>query len=108
MKGHNASGNGATAVGNLTTTSAPGDIEGGILSSSLGKTGSAILTRDDSKGKSSNNTGASSGTNGVNPSGYGSMEVDEDGYSIQPAKETAWEQTNDNGISIRVLFEECV
>nr|XP_014091105.1 F-BAR domain only protein 2 isoform X3 [Bactrocera oleae] len=102
MKTQNSSGSSAGGLG-LSSASAPGSVDssgGGagaigvnisenIGSSSAGNTVNATNNANKNSNASGNGT-ASGGTKA-----YGGNEVDEDGYSMQPPKEIAWEENHD-------------
>ncbi|XP_034117094.1 F-BAR domain only protein 2 isoform X6 [Drosophila albomicans] len=104
MKTQNSSGSSAGGgLAALSATSAQGSVDSAGVSSMGGSVGGAIGTGATGNGlaNTSNTSGAgaaSSSTTGTanaaNASG-GGYEVDEEGFSIQPAKEIAWEEGHD-------------
>ncbi|XP_060650252.1 F-BAR domain only protein 2 isoform X3 [Drosophila nasuta] len=104
MKTQNSSGSSAGGgLAALSATSAQGSVDSAGVSSMGGSGGGAIGTGATGNGlaNTSNTSGAgaaSSSTTGTanaaNASG-GGYEVDEEGFSIQPAKEIAWEEGHD-------------
>ncbi|XP_062126400.1 F-BAR domain only protein 2 isoform X1 [Drosophila sulfurigaster albostrigata] len=104
MKTQNSSGSSAGGgLAALSATSAQGSVDSAGVSSMGGSGGGAIGTGATGNGlaNTSNTSGAgaagssTAGTaNAANASG-GGYEVDEEGFSIQPAKEIAWEEGHD-------------
>ncbi|XP_050316990.1 F-BAR domain only protein 2 isoform X3 [Bactrocera neohumeralis] len=105
MKTQNSSGSSAGGLG-LSSASAPGSVDssgGGagalgvnisenIGSSSAGNAFNATNNTNKNSSASGNGTG-SGGAGGTKA--YGANEVDEDGYSMQPPKEIAWDENHD-------------
>ncbi|XP_018797707.1 PREDICTED: F-BAR domain only protein 2 isoform X1 [Bactrocera latifrons] len=105
MKTQNSSGSSAGGLG-LSSASAPGSVDssgGGAgalgvnISENIGSSsaGNAInATNNTNKNSSASGNGtASGGAGGIKA--YGANEVDEDGYSMQPPKEIAWDENHD-------------
>uniref|UniRef100_A0A034VME5 F-BAR domain only protein 2 isoform X1 n=2 Tax=Bactrocera dorsalis TaxID=27457 RepID=A0A034VME5_BACDO len=105
MKTQNSSGSSAGGLG-LSSASAPGSVDssgGGAgalgvnISENIGSSsaGNAInATNNTNKNSSASGNGTASGGVGGTKA-YGANEVDEDGYSMQPPKEIAWDENHD-------------
>ncbi|XP_011196958.1 F-BAR domain only protein 2 isoform X10 [Zeugodacus cucurbitae] len=106
MKAQNSSGSSAGGLG-ISSASAPGSVD-----SSGGGAGALGVNISENIGGGSSGNGNSSATNNANKNSsasgngtagsgaggtkaYGANEVDEDGYSMQPPKEIAWEENQD-------------
>ncbi|KAH8358798.1 hypothetical protein KR093_002523 [Drosophila rubida] len=105
MKTQNSSGSSAGGgLAALSATSAQGSVDSAGVSSMGGSGGGAIgagVTGNGLANTSSNSAAGAASTsavgsaNAANASGAGGYEVDEEGFSIQPAKEIAWEEGHD-------------
>ncbi|XP_039970385.1 F-BAR domain only protein 2 isoform X1 [Bactrocera tryoni] len=105
MKTQNSSGSSAGGLG-LSSASAPGSVDssgGGAgalgvnISENIGSSsaGNAFnATNNTNKNSSASGNGTASGGAGGTKA-YGANEVDEDGYSMQPPKEIAWDENHD-------------
>lgn len=105
MKAQNSSGSSAGGLG-LSSASAPGSVDssgggaaalGANIAENIGSisTANAInVTNNANKNSGVSGNGAASGGAGGSKA-YGANEVDEDGYSMQPPKEIAWEENHD-------------
>ncbi|XP_017478887.1 PREDICTED: F-BAR domain only protein 2 isoform X4 [Rhagoletis zephyria] len=102
MKAQNSSGSSAGGLG-ISSASAPGSVDssgggaGALGINVSGNSGSGIagngVTSNANTSSGATGNGTAGGAAGVKA--YGANEVDEDGYSMQPPKEIAWEENHD-------------
>ncbi|XP_030375017.1 F-BAR domain only protein 2 isoform X3 [Scaptodrosophila lebanonensis] len=101
MKTQNSSGSSAGGgLAALSATSAQGSVDSAGASSSIGGSGGAsggglANAISASAGAGAAATATSGGTNVSGTATGGGYEVDEEGFSIQPPKEIAWEEGHD-------------
>ncbi|XP_020717636.1 F-BAR domain only protein 2 isoform X7 [Ceratitis capitata] len=100
MKAQNSSGSSAGGLG-ISSASAPGSVDSsGGGAAALGvniseNIGGGLTGNANNASKGGSNGGSSAAGGAAGSKVYGANEVDEDGYSMQPPKEIAWEENQD-------------
>ncbi|XP_054740932.1 F-BAR domain only protein 2 isoform X3 [Anastrepha obliqua] len=105
MKAQNSSGSSAGGLG-ISSASAPGSVDSsgggaGVLGINASGNSAGGLTSSAANAAGNANASSSATGNGTAAGGaattkaYGANEVDEDGYSMQPPKDNAWNENHD-------------